>query len=90
MMDLPNYFIADLPTHAELSPGMLTEACQALRRNRQQYLRERPTQAIVDTLCEVAHNWLQSDDPFRLRALELGPQATGFSRARCRADGTRR
>jgi hypothetical protein len=81
MMDLPDYFIADLPTHAELSPGMLTEACQALRRNRHQYLLVRPTQAIVDTLCEVAHNWLQPDDPFRAMALEQGPAATGFSRA---------
>lgn len=80
MMDLPNYFIADLPAHAELTPGMLTEACQALRRNRQQYLLGRPTQAIVDTLCEVAHNWLQPDDPFRAIALEQGPAATGFSR----------
>ena len=80
-MNLPNYFIADLPAHAELTPGMLTEACQALRRNRRQYLAERPTQAIVDTLCEVAHNWLQPDDPFRRLALAQGPEATGFSAA---------
>jgi len=80
-MNLPDYFIADLPAHAELTPGMLTEACQTLRRNREHYLLGRPTQAIVDTLCEVAHNWLQPDDPFRAMALERGPAATGFSRA---------
>jgi hypothetical protein len=81
MMDLPDYFIADLPAHAELSPRMITEACQTLRRNREQYLLSRPTQAIVDTVCEVAHNWLQPDDPFREMALAQGVEATGFSRA---------
>ncbi len=69
-MELPNYFIADLPPGATLSSGMLTDACQALKRNRQHYLANRPTQAIVDTLCEVGHNWLEPDDPFRQLALE--------------------
>jgi len=80
-MNLPSYFIADLPAQATLSPGMLAEACQALRRNRAQYLAPCPTQSIVDVLAEVAHNWLQPDDPFRQLALEQGPAATGFSRA---------
>lgn len=79
-MELPNYFIADLPPGATLSSTMLTEACQALKRNRQQYLANRPTQAIIDTLCEIGHNWLQPDDPFRQLALEHGPAQTGFSR----------
>jgi len=80
-MNLPSYFIADLPAEATLSPGMLTEACQAVRRNRAQYLAPCPTQAVVDVLAELAHNWLQPDDPFRQIALEQGPAATGFSRA---------
>ena len=37
-MNLPNYFLADLPPEATLSPAMITEACQTLKRNREQYL----------------------------------------------------
>ena len=37
-MNLPNYFLADLPPEATLSPAMVTEACQTLKRNRAQYL----------------------------------------------------
>jgi hypothetical protein len=33
-MNLPNYFLADLPPEATLSPAMITEACQTLKRNR--------------------------------------------------------
>jgi hypothetical protein len=80
-MNLPSYFIADLPAEATLSPGMLTEACQALRRNRAQYLAPCPTQALVDVLAELANNWLQHEDPFRQLALAQGPAHTGFSRA---------
>jgi hypothetical protein len=80
-MNLPNYFLADLPPEAQLSPTMVRDACLTLKRNRQQYLVERPTQALVDTLCEVAAAWLEPSDPFRQRALQLGPAATGFSPA---------
>src|SRR5688572_26510415 len=37
-LNLPNYFLADLPPEATLSPAMLTEACFTLKRNREQYL----------------------------------------------------
>jgi hypothetical protein len=80
-MNLPNYFLADLPPEAALSPTMITEACQTLKRNRAQYLVHRPTQGIVNLLCEVAKNWGRADDPFRKYALERGPAETGFSRA---------
>lgn len=79
-MNLPNYFLADLPPDAAISPSMLTEAALALRRNRQQYLAHLPTPTVIDTLSEVAHNWLDPQDPFRQMALELGPGALGFSR----------
>jgi hypothetical protein len=39
---------------------------------------------VVDTLAEVASNWLQHDDPFRQMALEQGPADTGFSSATLR------
>ena len=80
-MNLPNYFLADLPPEATLSPAMITEACQTLKRNRGHYLVTRSTDGLVKILGEVAESWLQSDNSFRKLALELGPEKTGFSRA---------
>lgn len=80
-MNLPNYFLADLPPEATLSPAMITEACQTLKRNRQTYLAHHSTEHMIKILSEVAGNWLQADDPFRKMALELGPGQTGFSAA---------
>jgi hypothetical protein len=79
-MNLPNYFLADLPPEAVLSPGMITEACQALKRNRERYLLGRSTESLVKALSSVADGWLQVDNPFRRLALEMGPSQTGFSR----------
>jgi Acyl-CoA reductase (LuxC) len=79
-MNLPNYFLADLPPEATLSPAMIAEACHTLKRNRKRYLTSRSTDSLVKILCEVATNWLQADDPFRKLALEMGPTKTGFSR----------
>lgn len=78
-MNLPNYFIADLPPEATLSPAMLAEACQTLKRNRERYLAGRSTEQLVKTLAEVAGNWRESDNGFRKVALEFGPTETGFS-----------
>ncbi|MGA3284496.1 MAG: acyl-CoA reductase [Verrucomicrobiota bacterium] len=80
-MNLPNYFLADLPPEATLSPAMITEACQTLKRNRDRYLAHRTTHQLVQVLTEVAHGWLQTDNRFRKLALESGPAETGFSRA---------
>lgn len=79
-MNLPNYFLADLPPGATLTAAMVTDACQALKRNREQYLASRSTQSLVELLCGVAENWLAPENPFRNVALEQGPAATGFSR----------
>src|SRR3954465_4585409 len=79
-MNLPNYFLADLPPEASLSPAMITEACQTLKRNREQYLAQRSTTAIVKLLCDIGAAWLQPDNAFRKFALETGPQKTGFSK----------
>jgi hypothetical protein len=80
-MNLPNYFLADLPPEATLSPMMITEACQTLKRNRDRYLAGRPTERLVKTLSDVAANWLQANNSFRKLALERGPAEMGFSRA---------
>lgn len=79
-MDLPNYFLADLPPEATLTPQMITQACQTLKHNREHYLAARSTEGLVHLLAEVADNWLNEAYPFRVRALEQGPTATGFSR----------
>jgi len=76
---LPNYFLADLPPEAELSPTMIAEACQTLKRNRERYLATRSTGSMVNVLIGVAKSWLADDYPFRKLAMELGPGATGFS-----------
>ena len=80
-MNLPNYFIADLPAEAMPGPGLISEACKTLKRNREKYLASRTTRSIVELVCGVAENWLRPDDKFRKLALEDGPAATGFSRA---------
>jgi len=80
-MNLPSYFLADLPPEATLSPAMITEACQTLKRNREHYLAARSTGGLVKILDAVADAWLQPNNSFRKFALELGPEKTGFSRA---------
>jgi len=80
-MNLPNYFFADLPPEAVLSPAMIEAACDTLKRNREKYLLPRPTEDIVKLLCEVATEWLQPENKFRKLALTLGPAETGFSAA---------
>lgn len=76
---LPNFFLADLPSGDSLTPAIVTEACQTLKRNRERYLAERNTASIVRMISSVASNWLDSEYPFRKQALAEGPDATGFS-----------
>lgn len=79
-MNLPNYFLADLPPEATLSPQMISEACQTLKRNREQYLANRSLQSMVNLLAKLAENWLEPEFPFRKFALERAKDS-GFSRA---------
>jgi hypothetical protein len=79
-MNLPDYFLADLPPEATLAAQMITDACATLKRNRGQYLATRPTKSMVGLIAEVAENWLNTAYSFRRLALEHGPKATGFSR----------
>jgi hypothetical protein len=78
-MNLPDYFLGDLPAEAALSPAMITEACQTLKRNRQLYLAHRSTQSMISVLTGVAKDWLDPEFSFRKMALAGGPAATGFS-----------
>lgn len=78
-MNTPNYFLADLPFES-LTANMVSEACIAIKRNRAQFLLQRNTSNLVRTIANVAQEWLDDGSPFRRRALEEGPQQTGFSR----------
>jgi hypothetical protein len=78
-MQLPNYFLADLPPEASLSGPMIAEACQTLKRNREQYLQSRSTDSLVRTISELAASWLDPEFRFRQRALATPPETTGFS-----------
>lgn len=80
-MNLPNYFLADLPAGAALDAATVREACLTLRRNRAQFLAHRRTSEIIELLAEVASEWRRPASLFRAMALETGPAATGFGRA---------
>jgi hypothetical protein len=77
-MKLPDYFIADLPPEATITPTLVREACATLRRNRETYLAWRSTPRLIRALSRLAEDWLQEDYLFRQIALEKGPAATGF------------
>ncbi len=79
-MNLPNFFFADLPPEATLSPPMIAAACDSLKRNREKHLLPRKTNEIVKILCEIAAEWLSPENKFRRFALEFGPAETGFSK----------
>ena len=80
-MNLPNYFLADLPPDAPLTAGMIHDACQAMKRNRAQYLAGRTTESLIALLGELGANWMRPDYPLRLCALDRGPSILGFSRS---------
>jgi len=80
-MNLPNYFLADLPPEATLTPAMIAEACLTLKRNREKYLATRTTGSLINSISAVAADWLRPENPFRRHALERGPNELGFSSA---------
>ena len=79
-MNIPNYFLHDLPPDALLAPAMITDACHALKRNRARYLLPRSTEELIRTFDSVARQWLLPDFPWRQLALERGPEKLHFSR----------
>jgi hypothetical protein len=80
-MNLPNYFLADLPPEASLSAAMVSEACQTLKRNREQYLTHRPTPGLIRAVSDLAAQWLDPDYPFRKLALAADRQKVAVSSA---------
>ncbi|MSR66847.1 MAG: hypothetical protein EXS24_05685 [Pedosphaera sp.] len=71
-MTLPNYFLADLPAEAILTPRLIGEACQSIRKNRERYILDLQQERIVRCLARAAKNWLDHDHPIRRLALEPG------------------
>lgn len=80
-MSEPDYYLADLPAGAVLTPEMIRQACDAIRSNRRRHLAGQPLSSLIDLISTVSQRWLDHDFPLRRRALDLGPGATGFSRA---------
>ena len=78
--DLPDYFLVDLPPEATLTPTVVSDACETLKRNRRQYLVDRPTETLLRTLGLVAEKWLDREYPIRQIAMEHGEQMSGFRR----------
>ncbi|MSU62737.1 MAG: hypothetical protein EXS31_10130 [Pedosphaera sp.] len=79
-MNIPNYFLSDLPKEASLTPSMLSDACYALKRNRAQYLSPRSTDELIRTLDSIGRQWLLPEYPWRKLALERGPEQLHFTR----------
>jgi len=79
-MKLPNYFLADLPLDAALTPKLVAEACQTLKRNRARFLATRTTGSMVTLLANIAAHWLKHEFHLRKFALAEAPRALGFSR----------
>ena len=77
-MNLPNYFLADMPAEATLNAAMISDACQTLRRNRERYLATRSTESLIHILSELARNWRDPDFSFRKKVIE-NSAATGFT-----------
>lgn len=78
-MNLPNYFLADLPKGAVVTAGIVSDACETLRRNRVAYLADHTTVSIAKLLGDLAKDWLDPEFPFRKMVLEQGPEQLGFS-----------
>ncbi len=79
-MNLPNFYFADLPSEATLSPTMIAAACDMLKRNREKHLLPRKTDEIIKILCEIGAEWLSPGNKFRKLTLEFGSAETGFSK----------
>ncbi len=79
MMDLPQYFLADLPGETRLSGELVSQACQQLKRNRARYRDALTTLQVLEAVATMAARWREDDFVFRRHVLE-NAALTGFSR----------
>ena len=75
-----DYFLADKPG-AELTATLVTEACQALRHNRDDYLAQVGNEPVIAKLTEVASLWRSPDYELRKIALAASLEETEIGRA---------
>lgn len=80
-MNLPNYFLADLGPQAPLPASTIAEACQTLKRNREEFLLDFTTDQLIALFHDLGRSWLDPEFRFRKLALQYGPAQTGFSSA---------
>jgi hypothetical protein len=78
-MDLPNYFLADLPDASTLSAQLITDACHTLKQNRARYLAPLSTDEIITILSKLCREWLEPSFHYRQLLLDTAPSRTGFS-----------
>ncbi|HVK57713.1 MAG TPA: acyl-CoA reductase [Candidatus Kapabacteria bacterium] len=79
-MELPNYFLADLPDSSALTPKLITDACQTLKLNRKKFLASQTTDYLISIFSKLAREWLDPEFPFRKFVVERSPELTGFGR----------
>lgn len=79
-MELPNYFLADLPDQSTLTPTLVTDACLTLKRNRERFLAPRSTESLITLLASLAKEWRDPAFTFHQMILDRGSAHTGFSR----------
>lgn len=80
MQSLPDYFLVDLSKKASLTPKMITDACETLKRNRRTYLLCRSTEMLIRTLGSLSEKWLDPQYPLRQKALAEAEKKGGFPR----------
>jgi hypothetical protein len=78
-LPLPECYLADLPSEAEVTTDLIREAWLALQRNREQHLEGMTTQAVTHGLETAAALWLEPDSSYMRRAMATGPDQLGFS-----------
>ncbi|HTI72176.1 MAG TPA: acyl-CoA reductase [Candidatus Limnocylindria bacterium] len=70
--NLPNLFLADLGEGLTLTPATIQEACHAISRNRDRWLRHQRARMMIELIAHVAERWLDPEDGFRKLALSEG------------------
>lgn len=77
-IELPNYFLADLPREAHLKASIIVEACQTIKSNREKYLAGRSTQSLITILHNLGQSWLEDNNPYKQIAVRNCAETTGF------------
>ena len=80
-MNLHQLFLADLGPELQLTAETLRQASFAVRRNRNEWLLQQRTRAVIEMIAHTADQWLEPGNRFRILALRDGPQETGWSPA---------